>query len=84
MEKRGEEYKKKNTAYNQQRGHLLCLPGEGVNDGNNIIEHLVLTWGETEHAEEENSTPKRIQQQKGCTTLIQQNCKSKDSPFWTA
>lgn len=40
----------KNTAYNQQGRHLLCLPGEGVNNGHNIIEYLVFTRGELEHA----------------------------------
>lgn len=39
----------RNIAYNQQSGHLLCRPGEGVNNGHNIIEQLVFTWGELEH-----------------------------------
>lgn len=62
VEKRG--IREKNTAYNQQRGHLLRLPSEGVNDGHHIIEHLILTRGEMEYTEEENSTPKPIQQHK--------------------
>lgn len=70
----------KNMAYNQERWHLLRLPSEGINYGHHIIEHLVFTWGEMEHAEEQNSTPSIVvSATQGYTALIQQNCKSKDS-----
>lgn len=42
----------KNTSYNQQSRHLLCLPGEGVNNGHNIVEHLVFARGELEYTGE--------------------------------
>lgn len=49
----------KNAAYDQQMGHLLRLPRQGVNDGHDVVEDLVLTRGEEEHTEEETSTAKR-------------------------
>lgn len=56
----------KNAAYNQQRGHLLGLSSEGVNNGHNIIEHLVFPWREAEHTEE---TAKAHSATQGDTTL---------------
>lgn len=49
------EKRDKNAAYNQQRGHLLRLSSEGVDDGHDVVEHLVFTRREMEHTEEENS-----------------------------
>lgn len=68
---------KKKTAYDQQRGHLLCLPSKGINDGYHIIEYLIFTWGEMEHTEEESSTTKRIQQHKVIQPLFSRTANQK-------
>lgn len=62
-----EKKRHKSAAYNQHRGHLLGLSGEGVDNGHDIIEHLVFTRREVEHAEEE--TAKAHSATEGCTTL---------------
>lgn len=60
----------RNIAYNQQSGHLLCRPGEGVNNGHNIKEQLVFTWGELEHTGKQ--TAGAHSQEKGDTDCILQ------------
>lgn len=59
-----------NAAYIQQRGHLLCLPRQGVDNGHHVVEDLVLAGREVQHAAEERRTSNGLAQQLGQSAFL--------------